>query len=122
MYAFDPSAPQPSPLAEMLAVFSRPRREDDEPPEPIVSSGWSPEPSEAARAREDEAIESTLPLSYRLPLPGRARRRERLRASFANCVRRRPSVDAASLRTARPRNFQDANRTNVGYRQCGGVR
>jgi len=72
MYAFDPSAPQPSPLAEMLAVFSRPRREDDEPPEPIVSSGWSPEPSEAARAREDEAIESTLPLSYRLPLPGRA--------------------------------------------------
>jgi len=83
MYAFDPSAPPPPPLAETLAVFRRPRREEDEPPEPIVSLGRSPEPSEAPRAREDEALESTLPLSYRLPLPGRARRRERLRASFA---------------------------------------
>jgi hypothetical protein len=79
MYSLNPLVPPGAPLVEMLAVFGRPRRDDDRLPQALIDdvTRW-----DATRPRLPEQPPH-LPLAYRLPLPGRSRRQQRLHAMWS---------------------------------------
>jgi hypothetical protein len=86
MYCYDPDAPAPPPLTEALSVFRRLRRPDDELPAELVHQ-LSRLDENAEGTEPDEQRELDLPLPYRLPLPGRGRRLERVRDDLARLRR-----------------------------------
>jgi hypothetical protein len=86
MYCYDPDAPAPPPLTDALSVFRRLRCPEDELPAELVHQLLRLD--EIAEGKEpDEEPELDLPLLYRLPLPGRGRRLERVRDDLARLRR-----------------------------------
>jgi hypothetical protein len=86
MYCYDPDAPAPSPLTDALSVFRRLRRPEDELPAELVHQ-LSRLDEIVERPEPDEEPELDLSLLYRLPLPGRGRRLERVRNDLARLRR-----------------------------------
>jgi hypothetical protein len=81
-YLFDPSAPPQPPLRDQLSAFRRARRADDVLPAGLLRQiTRSPLFGNGDDHTDTSALD--LPLAYRLPLPGRARRLERVKTHLA---------------------------------------